>query len=537
MFEARTVSLPTPGTALLRACVGVCLALVAVPSFAATHKVHPDSALAFGPPYYATVQEANAVAVDGDSVIVSSAGSPYVFPAPLELVNGVFYRGAFSDDFMPSNTMVDETILELQLAADSTGSVVDAGNGAFGVTFAAFTVTGGNSGAQGGGLFIGPGTTIEVRNCLFRDNYANVVGGGVHVGNDAIAEIANCEFVRNVAGDRGGGINIGLRSDQTTIDFCTFEACSAGVDSGNDDGGGAISCGSSVFVRSCTFRNNWSGTDGGAVLSRLDASMRFASNWFFDHRAERDGGTIFADGGGGDLGDVQVERSVAGRSGGAAYFRGGTWQVRRSFFRENSAEGTGLEEGGGAFYFDQPTGAAVRSCEVVGNSAQEGGGFRIVGANFRSILSVEVRQNTLFRNSATGVDAGGGIHIGPTGNFADRIENNIISDTLAGSGISCFGVLNQPAIRHNCIFTRDGQNLAPEYGGDCDDRNGINGNIRFDPRFCDPDITPPNLRIQSISNCVGAGSNGEDLGVHPGTDCVAVSVEPMSWGKLKAAFR
>src|SRR5262249_54296147 len=81
------------------------------PAAGITLKVQPDSALAHGPPYYATLVAANAAAVAGDSVEVTNAGSPYAQTAPLNLVSGVVYRGGFGPRFEGPNVVLYETVL------------------------------------------------------------------------------------------------------------------------------------------------------------------------------------------------------------------------------------------------------------------------------------------------------------------------------------------------------------------------------------------------------------------------------------------
>jgi hypothetical protein len=149
---------------------------------------------------------------------------------------------------------------------------------------------------------------------------------------------------------------------------------------------------------------------------------------------------------------------------------------------------------------------------------------------------VEILGNTFAYNGATDAGAAGGIHV-EAGEFLDPVVNNVIAFQSDGAGISCFGAFNQPNVRFNCVFNLDSQNLDPEYGGDCDDRTNINGNLRENPRFCDGNASPPQLGLGSFSPCRGTRAKGVDIGAHAGTGCAPIHVEPANWSRIKSFYR
>ena len=117
---------------------------------------------------------------------------------------------------------------------------------------------------------------------------------------------------------------------------------------------------------------------------------------------------------------------------------------------------------------------------------------------------------------------------------------NIVALQPEGCGIYCVGIDASPGLRYNCVFNLDGHNNAPEYGGECDDRTGINGNIRANPLFCDENADPPDLALTTSSPCLGININGDevDIGAHDsGVACDSIAIEEMSWGKIKALYR
>lgn len=518
----------------LASILSALLALAAAPAADATSlRVHPDSAAAFGPPYYATILAANAVAVAGDTIVVSNAGSPYVQTTTMGLVSGVVYRGGFGPAFEGPNTQTWETVIERQvITGDATAISTGAANGS--TIFAGFTVTGGNASSSGGGIFCDAGAALTIRNCLITRNFAAATGGGIAVQGGAAPKIQNCDLERNVATLRGGGIAVAAGAGGTEIDFCRFLACSAATGGQTSGGGGGIFSASSILLSRCEIDSCRSGYRGGGLLT-INADLHGGSNQFDADIAQSDGGAAYHLGGDGEHIVSSFERctSVAGNGGGLA-FEGGTWLVSQCFVRSCTA----LARGGGIYYL-KPLGAELRLTEIVANAANRGGGLGVVGNDFRSVLSLHTESCTIALNSAlAGVEEGGGIHVFGEGNFADEILNCIIADQVEGSCIATEGLLNQPNIRFNCVWNRDAVNKSPEYGLSCADRTGINGNIKIDPVFCNTADTPPQVSLRENSLCIGAGEGGVDLGAHPGSvGCAFVALESESWGRVKALFR
>ena len=535
-----SVALPRPFGRLARgpALVAGLLLALAAPVAATSLRVHPDSAATFGPPYYATVVEANAVAVAGDSIEVSAAGSPYVHTAFMTLVSGVVYRGGFGPEFEGPNTTLYETTIELQPPAGVDDSVIETGAADASTVFAGFTITGGHSSFAGGGIFCNDGSALTIRNCFLVGNFAASRGGGIGIAGASSAHIYNCDLEKNVATLLGGGFSVAAGSGSPRIEFCRVSACSAATGGQTSGGGGGLYvASSSLLLTRSEVRDCWSGYNGGGMLVR-NASPTCASNQFANCAAQRSGGAAYHESGNG-----QHRRSsfvgcrAVTNNGGGLSFLGGTWQVSECFVRDCTAPLRG-----GGIYFDSTTGASISLTEVLANTASEGGGIGIVGAPFRTPLSVEVTGCTIALNDATAGSAGGapggGIHIFPEGNYADGIVNCIIAAQHSGSGIASEGALNQPNIRYCCVWNDDAVNTADEYSRSCTDRTGISGNLRQNPRFCDPGASPPQVGVDQFSPTLGSGEGGTDMGAHPGSsDCTLVSVERETWGQIKSLFR
>ena len=111
------------------------------------------------------------------------------------------------------------------------------------------------SAAIGGAVFVDHGSTVDVRGCAFRENYANLDGGAVAVRDHSALAAAGCLFWRNAAGRDGGALHVSNRS--------TLELVGP-VDDGGGGGGGG---GESAFVQN-------SASAGSAVYIIDESVMR-----------------------------------------------------------------------------------------------------------------------------------------------------------------------------------------------------------------------------------------------------------------------
>ena len=164
----------------------------------------------------------------------------------------------------------------------------------------------------------------------------------------------------------------------------------------------------------------------------------------------------------------------------------------------------------------------IRGNRIINNLAREGGGINMV--NFSDAVIV---QNLIMGNHA---EEGGGVYWlvifsahGPTlvnntivdnqavrgsGIFADgydgetELVNNIIVGTLGSTAVYCGNFTsNSPRFNFNDVFSPQGT----AYGGDCQNKTGMNGNISADPLFVNPIAGDYHLRPGSPS--IDAGDN------------------------------
>ncbi|WP_455760194.1 choice-of-anchor Q domain-containing protein [Cloacibacillus evryensis] len=167
-----------------------------------------------------------------------------------------------------------------KLAENVKAGVVLAGTDVKGAVVDGFTVSGGNSGIslanaeaiisgcrvegnagyiQGGGIYAGASSRLEIESSLITGNESSLYGGGIYMLDSAVT-MKNSSLTNNKAGQSGGAAY--LNTCALRAENCTFSGNSAG------SYGGAIGTNYSrieLLLANCTFSGNSAGTGGGAV--------------------------------------------------------------------------------------------------------------------------------------------------------------------------------------------------------------------------------------------------------------------------------
>ena len=179
---------------------------------------------------YPTIQAAVDDALEGD-VIIALQGS---------YRENVTLTGA-NITLRSTNPEDSAIVLTTIIAGEGNGSVVTipAGTQA-GCTLAGFTITGGNTATNGGGIR-GNNSLATIRGCIVRGNQA-MYGGGIH-GCDGVIE--RCKIVNNNARVNGGGL---VGCDWTITD------CVIANNRANQYGGGLQNCDGDIV--NCTVVDN-----------------------------------------------------------------------------------------------------------------------------------------------------------------------------------------------------------------------------------------------------------------------------------------
>ena len=254
---------------------------------------------------FPTIQEAIDASMNGDEIIVG--------------------HGTYEEviDFLGKTIIVrssggqEVTIID----GNSAGTVVTCANGEGpGTTLRGFTVTDGSiwGPGSGGGMYIGPDSTVTVTDCAFYDNYgAYSSAGGLY--NAGTVTLTNCSFSENAGYVGCGMYNSGI----AVVVNCDF--VNNGLGASYPFGGGLHDVGGALVVN-CLFDSNWviggefCCTEGGGVIGNSTLiNCAFVDNYASWGGAVSGDATIInstfvgncgPDGGGAVFGDATIINSI-----------------------------------------------------------------------------------------------------------------------------------------------------------------------------------------------------------------------------------
>lgn len=312
---------------------------------------------------------------------------------------------------------------------------------------------------RGASFVCGEGLDTVLRGLTIR-NAMIAKGGGVYC-RATSPTIEGCRFVDNVADDTGGGICADQGSPR--ILGCTFL-------NNNGDWGGGIACwGGSSTISGCTFTGN-TATHGGGIVCHSDSTA---------------------------VTNCEVRDCVSSFGGGGIWCEQSAAVISRSTFTGNTAPWNGAGGGVGCWH----AAPDINECSFVANNGQ--------GAIYGAYSSPLVRGCTLIRNGqgvyfydcdpvVRGCTIHGcqdyGLGLAHTTLLLDR---TIVSQTAAGPSFLC-------EEGGSALITCS--DLYGSAGGDWIDcianQQGLNGNLREDPLFCDEAID--DLRLAADSPCCPA---------------------------------
>ena len=277
------------------------------------------------------------------------------------LKNGVRYYGGFSGnesslnqrDILLNVTILSGDIGVLGNNADNSQHVVSA-NGANNATILdGFTITGGNSDVDGGGLYSINSSAI-LRNLKFIGNAAVEDGAGVFLENSQ-SQLISVDFIDNTAEFNGGGLHVqnstlpfmadmlfsgntaiyggGLYMEGTIVGFLTqviFQENNAGF-----SGGGMYGYDFTGNLGVATFDSNTAAVSAGGMT--LVLSSPTINNVTFSGNSAPYGGALGIQGGTPLLHHITLTNNVAENSGGAIYLNDTAVEIKESIIWGNSA--------------------------------------------------------------------------------------------------------------------------------------------------------------------------------------------------------
>ncbi|WP_298521337.1 Ig-like domain repeat protein [uncultured Methanobrevibacter sp.] len=267
-------------------------------------------------------------------------------------------------------------------------------------------------GVNGSAIKLDPSTHLEIINCKFNDNVAQMSGGAIYVSNSSSLTsnliINGSEFNRNSA-RFGGALYLTENSHELSIiENSKFIKCTS-----TGDGGAAYISADNVELKSVVFQDNVAGDDGGAVYwegnngiiidiactnnkgnssgtsntrggsiiitgSNITVSnSKFSKGSSYANRNNTtrvDGGALFVTGNDVTIKNTTFDQCSAVNNGGAVYVIGNNAEIIECTFTKN----TGSD---GAALFINGTGCKLINSTFNGNTANDDGAIFWQGDN------------------------------------------------------------------------------------------------------------------------------------------------------------
>ena len=275
---------------------------------------------------------------------------------------------------------------------------------------------------KGGAVYVSDSVTVN-GNVTFQNNGADGsggMGGAVYSAKDVTTQKA--AFTRNTAGGSGGAV---YAEGAVKGTGSTFQANQAALD------GGAIYATGATALDECSFLENKTTRGPGGAIRTDNAGTNVRSCTFKDNVSGTNGGAVFLDGGAGasSFRKVCFDKNIAPAGGGAISCGGtgtNTIEVSDSAFLNNTAGGSQ----GGALNLAGAQATVVRST-FEANECATGNG----GAIFSAAALSRIANCTFFDNQAGSSGEGGAVTLDGTDNERTALfYNTFVGNKAGGNG-------------------------------------------------------------------------------------------------------
>lgn len=388
-----------------------------------------------------------------------------------------------------------------------------------------------NQSSSGGAIFarsdLAP-SELVLRSSEFRDNTVGVhrrlvAGAAVRAGPGTVVLAEQCTFERNhvfeegVRGLRGGALAVSGCSD-VRVSGCVFRDNAAHI-------GGAISADTSlVLIDECRFEFNqavpgygfgsYAGV-GGALALRADEGTR-VTNSTFNGNSAVNGGAVW----------IRNSSAVV--------------QLVDSRIEENTSDVAGALQ-----VRDAPV--RLAGCAVLSNESRAVGGIHSIGATLAIERAVIARNRGLAERGGGVLAIDSDVSLDQVTFHANRCEGpgsglfyawsdvqvsrSIFAFSAFGTALGCEPGSDPPHVSCTDIFGNAGGDWVECVAG----MDAIDRNFSLDPLFCD--AAAGDFAVGRFSPCAAPGFQECGQVGALGAACGPVSVQSMSWGRLKSLYR
>ncbi len=355
----------------------------------------------------------------------------------------------------------------------STVSSVTISDSTIGGTGADKNESGSND--SGGGICIGYGCSLTMKNTKVIGNKSDLSGGGIYADTNSTLSMEHCTVSGNSAYSSGGGIH--------AIGNLTMTGCTVSDnETTGDSGGGVYVSGTAEIKGGSTIYHNQAYVSGGGIymasgsVTLINATIGGEQDYEgTDHgktkgNKAKDGGGIYVASGTLSIKDstLSFNKSTSGSTGGGGGINAsnGTLNIKGCTFKNNdSGSGTG-----GGIKADNIT-LTMTGCTLTDNNAGGGGG----GILTSGTSSLTMETCTLTDNAAN-FNGGGGVYASGsaftmtdctlTGNVANNNGSGAVyvaegTFTMKGSSrITPSSGADENAIGKNDVFLKNGKMIT-----------------------------------------------------------------------------
>ena len=333
----------------------------------------------------------------------------------------------------------------------------------------------------GGGIFVKNCTVIK--DCEFKNNFANRDGGGIYAKDKSDVKIERANFISNGSDAKGGGVFLGGKSFVNDSIFSKNSANDGGAAAffkksiaslinvrfvenkalGEDLGGGGavFNFQGELFIDRSKFEGNYALGEGGGALENMGdlniSNSIFSGNLAKEHDASKlpsntsfgfGGALLLIDSSKVNIDNVLFQNNTASNSGGAIYNdKNSLLNIKDSKFISNSAS----LKFGGALYNEGNL--YLRDSLFSKNNSKKLGGAIGVGDGESEIIACDFKYNKSYLN-------GGALYLSPNTKKAKVLNSLFFSNSAAKFG---GGIFNQTSLEGD--FLNFEKNEASLSGG------------------------------------------------------------------------
>lgn len=226
---------------------------------------------------------------------------------------------------------------------------------------------------NGGAIYCYTASQLTVKNCDFilNQTQSTAQGGGAVYLTNATANISDSTFNGNIAVQKNGGAIGAYSGAILNVTNTVFDGNK--TENSAENGGGAMYLsGAIVTLDSCTFKNNSSAKNGGAIGVYSAANLTFTGTTVFEaNSAATSGGAIYTASSGNVVtinGNSSFISNEAKTNGGAMYATGPSTVV----FENVTATENSAKSGGFLYYTTSKTVVTIKAGIATGNTATSG---------------------------------------------------------------------------------------------------------------------------------------------------------------------